>query len=198
MADLVEKLKEIGFNSYEAKVYIALLKKYPATGYEVSKLANIPQARTYDTLKVLEQKNIVATTNTAKSLSSYCWAGLGVALAFQDSWLGFFDSISQRSKYVAKKDEGTMSTLGNKLRNCGKNTINITKSFFNSLGKSCKSLWSGNPADTGFMRHAGKGFVLTTAALTAFLTANTIIRAKNMAKNKNAKTIDKTKESTVI
>ena len=64
MADLVEKLKEIGFNSYEAKVYIALLKKYPATGYEVSKLANIPQARTYDTLKVLEEKNIVAATNT--------------------------------------------------------------------------------------------------------------------------------------
>ena len=64
MADLIEKLKEIGFNSYEAKVYIALLKKHPATGYEISKLANIPQARTYDTLKVLEQKNIVATTDT--------------------------------------------------------------------------------------------------------------------------------------
>ena len=64
MADLVEKLKEIGFNSYEAKVYIALLKKFPATGYEVSKLANIPQSRTYDTLKVLEEKNIVATSNT--------------------------------------------------------------------------------------------------------------------------------------
>ena len=64
MADLVEKLKEIGFNTYEAKVYIALLKKYPATGYEVTKLANIPQARTYDTLKSLEEKNIVATTNS--------------------------------------------------------------------------------------------------------------------------------------
>ena len=64
MADLVEKLKEIGFNTYEAKVYIALLKKHPATGYEVSKLANIPQSRTYDTLKVLEQKNVVAPTNT--------------------------------------------------------------------------------------------------------------------------------------
>ena len=63
MADLVEKLKEIGFNTYEAKVYIALLKKYPATGYEVAKLANIPQSRTYDTLKVLEEKGIVAPTN---------------------------------------------------------------------------------------------------------------------------------------
>ena len=64
MADLIDKLKEIGFNTYEAKVYIALLKKYPATGYEVSKLANIPQSRTYDTLKVLEEKNIVVSTNT--------------------------------------------------------------------------------------------------------------------------------------
>ena len=64
MADLIEKLKEIGFNTYEAKVYIALLKKYPATGYEVCKLANIPQSRTYDTLKVLEEKNIVVSTNT--------------------------------------------------------------------------------------------------------------------------------------
>lgn len=64
MADLIEKLKEIGFNTYEAKVYIALLKKYPATGYEVSKIANIPQSRTYDTLKVLEEKNIVVVSNT--------------------------------------------------------------------------------------------------------------------------------------
>lgn len=68
MADLVEKLKEIGFNSYEAKVYIALLKKNPATGYEVSKFANIPQSRTYDTLKALEEKGVVAPTN-AKPIS---------------------------------------------------------------------------------------------------------------------------------
>ena len=64
MADLIEKLKEIGFNTYEAKVYVALLKNYPATGYEVTKLANIPQSRTYDTLKALEEKNIVISTNT--------------------------------------------------------------------------------------------------------------------------------------
>ena len=63
MSDIIERLKEIGLNTYEAKVYIALLKCYPATGYEVSKLANIPQSRTYDTLKALEQKHVVVTTN---------------------------------------------------------------------------------------------------------------------------------------
>ena len=51
--DLVESLKDLGFNSYEAKVYLALLKKYPATGYEVSQIADIPQSRAYDTLKSL-------------------------------------------------------------------------------------------------------------------------------------------------
>lgn len=64
MNEIVENLKILGLNSYEAKVYIALLKKYPATGYEVSKLANVPQSRTYDTLKQLEQKQIVVSTNT--------------------------------------------------------------------------------------------------------------------------------------
>ena len=64
MAELVEKLKEIGFNTYEAKVYLALLKKYPASGYEVAKLANVPQSSTYDTLKALENKNVVVATNT--------------------------------------------------------------------------------------------------------------------------------------
>ncbi len=62
MDNLVEKLKEFGFNSYEAKVYIALLKKYPATGYEVSQLADIPQARAYDALKSLENESIVFST----------------------------------------------------------------------------------------------------------------------------------------
>lgn len=64
MDELVENLKEIGLNSYEAKVYLSLLKKYPATGYEVSKLADIPQARAYDTLKALETAHIVTSSNT--------------------------------------------------------------------------------------------------------------------------------------
>jgi len=64
MDDVVEKLKELGLNSYEARVYIALLKKYPATGYEISKVADIPQARAYDTLKALENAQIVTGSKT--------------------------------------------------------------------------------------------------------------------------------------
>lgn len=64
MNEIVESLKDIGLNSYEAKVYVALLKKYPATGYEVAKLADIPQSRAYDTLKALENAKIVTSSTT--------------------------------------------------------------------------------------------------------------------------------------
>lgn len=59
MEKIIEKLKELGLNSYEAKVYLALLKKYPATGYEVAQIADIPQARAYDALKSLMTEHIV-------------------------------------------------------------------------------------------------------------------------------------------
>jgi len=64
MDEFIESLKELGLNSYESKVYLALLKKYPATGYEVSRIASIPQARAYDTLKSLELDKIVMASNT--------------------------------------------------------------------------------------------------------------------------------------
>lgn len=57
--NLIDKLKELGFNTYEAKVYLALLKQHPATGYEISKESGVPQARAYDTLKALEASNVV-------------------------------------------------------------------------------------------------------------------------------------------
>lgn len=56
---LVEKLKELGFNTYEAKVYVALLQRHPATGYEISKASGVPQARAYDTLKALSDRDVV-------------------------------------------------------------------------------------------------------------------------------------------
>lgn len=59
MDTIIAKLKDLGLNAYEAKVYIALLKKFPATGYEISQGANIPQSRAYDALKSLENEKIV-------------------------------------------------------------------------------------------------------------------------------------------
>lgn len=59
MERIIDKLKDFGLNTYEAKVYLALLKHHPATGYEISKESGVPQARAYDTLKALESRGVV-------------------------------------------------------------------------------------------------------------------------------------------
>ena len=61
MDQIIESLKDMGFNTYEAKVYLALLKHHPATGYEISKESGVPQARAYDTLKALETSKAVVS-----------------------------------------------------------------------------------------------------------------------------------------
>ena len=144
-------------------------------------------------------QNIVATTNTAKSLSSYCWAATGVALAVQNDWAAFFDSFKSKKHFVPKPGMGFGQKLAGKFKNFGRNSVDITKTFFRSLFNSCKQLWKGPEDAAGFFRkHTGKVLAGFTAALTAFLTLNTIVRAKNSAKNSNEDTIDKNKEITVI
>lgn len=143
-------------------------------------------------------QNIVATSNTAKSLSSYCWAAVGVGLAMQDTWGDFFDAVSNRKLYKTGNDEGFLSRHSGRAANFGKNCYLLTKEFIKSLGRSFKQLWNGNPAHSGFMKHSGKALLAFSTLVTAGLTANSIYRAKNMAKNLNTNTIDKTKESTVI
>ncbi len=143
-------------------------------------------------------QSIVSMTKTAKSLSSYAWAGLGVGLAVQDSWNGFFNSISKRKRHVPKPGEGFLTKIGSRMKNAGENFVNISKSFGSSFVKACKTLWTGEAGTSGFMKHAGKGWILATLALTVGSTANVIYRARKMGKTANKDNIDKTKESTVI
>lgn len=52
-------MQSLGFSQYEAKVYVALLQRNPATAYEVSKEAGLPHANVYRTLEGLQRKAIV-------------------------------------------------------------------------------------------------------------------------------------------
>lgn len=45
-----EKLVRIGFSEYEAKAYVALLRKNPVTGYELSKQSGVPRSMIYEVL----------------------------------------------------------------------------------------------------------------------------------------------------
>ncbi|MCE4049201.1 MULTISPECIES: helix-turn-helix domain-containing protein [Bacillaceae] len=59
MSDIVQQLKKLGFNEYEAKAYVSLVKSGPVTAYQVSKESGIPRARIYDVLTTLVEKGIV-------------------------------------------------------------------------------------------------------------------------------------------
>jgi sugar-specific transcriptional regulator TrmB len=45
--ELVDKLRKIGFSEYEARAYLALLRKSPITGYRLAKLSDVPRSVIY-------------------------------------------------------------------------------------------------------------------------------------------------------
>jgi len=58
--DLLSKVKHLfGLNTYEARIWLALLSKGIATAGELSDLADVPRSRTYDVLESLEKKGFV-------------------------------------------------------------------------------------------------------------------------------------------
>lgn len=57
--DFLNKLKDFGLNSYEAKLWTALLSRGIATAGELSDMANVPRSRSYDVLESLERKGFV-------------------------------------------------------------------------------------------------------------------------------------------
>lgn len=52
-------LKEFMLNSYESKLWLALLSRGVATAGELSDIANVPRSRTYDVLEGLEKKGFL-------------------------------------------------------------------------------------------------------------------------------------------
>jgi HTH-type transcriptional regulator, sugar sensing transcriptional regulator len=57
--DFLNKLKEFGLNSYEGKLWIALLSRGVSTAGELSDISNVPRSRAYDVLESLEKKGFV-------------------------------------------------------------------------------------------------------------------------------------------
>lgn len=57
--EYLNKLKDFGLNSYEAKLWTALLSRGISTAGELSDIANVPRSRSYDVLESLEKKGFI-------------------------------------------------------------------------------------------------------------------------------------------
>ncbi len=63
---LMDDLTAIGFTEYEAKVYLALLRESPTTGYQLSKKAGVPRSMVYEALGRLDARGAVLKTGDAR------------------------------------------------------------------------------------------------------------------------------------
>ncbi len=57
--DFLNRLKDFGLNSYESKLWVALLSRGVSTAGELSDISNVPRSRTYDVLESLEKKGFI-------------------------------------------------------------------------------------------------------------------------------------------
>src|SRR3989339_2076074 len=57
--DFLNKLRDFGLNTYESKIWTALLSRGVSTAGELSDIANVPRSRSYDVLESLEKKGFV-------------------------------------------------------------------------------------------------------------------------------------------
>ena len=57
--DFLNRLRDFGLNSYESKLWAALLSRGVSTAGELSDIANVPRSRSYDVLESLEKKGFI-------------------------------------------------------------------------------------------------------------------------------------------
>src|SRR3989339_2013518 len=57
--DFLNKLRDFGLNTYESKIWTALLSRGVSTAGELSDIANVPLSRSYDVLESLEKKGFI-------------------------------------------------------------------------------------------------------------------------------------------
>ena len=55
----MNKLKDFGLNSYEVKIWAALLSRGISSAGELSDISNVPRSRAYDVLESLEKKGFI-------------------------------------------------------------------------------------------------------------------------------------------
>ena len=57
--NFLSKLRDFGLNTYESKLWTALLSRGISTAGELSNIANVPRSRTCDVLESLEKKGFI-------------------------------------------------------------------------------------------------------------------------------------------
>lgn len=123
-------------------------------------------------------KEIVTKANAVTSLSSYLWAGVGVALAFQQPWENFFN-VATLKFWDVKKFSKSISSFG--------------KSFVDSA----KELYTGGQNATKLNKIGGKALLFTALAVTVLGDLKIITSSKTPSKLDASDVIEKNRKYVV-
>ena len=96
---LEDKLKAVGFNEVEAKVYLALLEKSGQNGTQLSKLLKLPRSSVYTALENLNERGIVYIIPTEKEYKNYNPIFPEEYIEILDTLAEDFDKIYDKKKY---------------------------------------------------------------------------------------------------
>lgn len=67
--DIQSDLTALGLTEYEARVYLALLKEFPANGYQISKRTGVPRSMVYEALGRLHNRGLAMKSGADRAVS---------------------------------------------------------------------------------------------------------------------------------
>ena len=104
MEPIIQQMKSLGFNEYQAKAYVSLVKQGTTTAYQVSKGSEIPRSRIYDVLDVLVQRGIVIKQSINNTIR-YSPISVDVFLSsIQSDWNDTFRQLSSSLKTLEERE----------------------------------------------------------------------------------------------
>lgn len=69
--DVIEELKKLGFNEYQAKIYTALVGLGVATASEISQASGVPPNKVYSVIDTLKKRGLVLAQESDTSTNRY-------------------------------------------------------------------------------------------------------------------------------
>lgn len=103
MENLIQKIQSLGFNQYEAKSYVSLVRQGTSSAYQVSKDSGVPRARIYEVLNGLEEQGLVMKEEVNGSIQ-YSPLPVDVFLeSIKSKWEDTFHSVKEELKWFEKK-----------------------------------------------------------------------------------------------
>lgn len=100
MNELYLKLEKLGLSPYEAKAYLALMQKSPASGYEISKIAKIPTSKIYETLHKLKNKGFIFANDYLEPVRYYPASPEKVLASLREEYIATIDQLGMELQRV--------------------------------------------------------------------------------------------------